>query len=112
MIGQVKCVADKNICWLLIFLNKVIIWNRSDCCSERLSNFVITVGNNPKGTENAVCARGANTRNIRSFDLNCPANMVGRYVQITIPGPQALTLCEVKVYGYNVGKYLIKYVFI
>lgn len=99
--------ADKPAWWRLDLLKaavvtKVKIWNRSDCCSERLSNFVVSVGNNPKGTGNAVCGRGLDTRNVLTMDLTCPHFLIGRYLHISIPeGP--LTVCEVKVWGYFEG---------
>jgi len=89
-------------------VKKVIIYNRSDCCGDKLRNFEVRVGNTmPKGTNwggNPKCGQkhGSDLQETGggSTTVNCGGNTIGRYVTIAIPGnDKTLVLCEVKVAG-------------
>jgi hypothetical protein len=89
-------------------VKKVIVYNRSDCCGDRLRNFEVRVGDvMPKGSSwsgNPQCGQkhGGDLEEIGggSLAVSCDGNMVGRYVVIVLPGKdKILTLCEVKVAG-------------
>ncbi|KAM4694452.1 uncharacterized protein O3C94_004946 [Discoglossus pictus] len=80
---------------------RVTITNRGDCCGERLNGADILIGSSlaNKGNNNPRCARinhipaGAT----QTFQCN---NMVGRYVNIVIPGKKEwLHFCEVQVFA-------------
>jgi len=73
-------------------VQKVIIWNRADCCRGRLNNVYVNVDNHRCGQ-----IRGARSVNT----INC--NKVGRYVSVRKTNRDYLTLCEVRVYGRKVG---------
>lgn len=91
--------------WLRIDLKgnavveKVIIHNRADCCTERLNNLVIRIGNNATGVGNDVCGRQESMKNVEKLSVSCCNLLEGRYVHVTIPGPQFLHICEVEVMG-------------
>ncbi len=82
------------------------LWNRTDCCAERLSNFVVFVsGDDMNGrslnqlmTDPAVISRqvGA-TRGLTTIGI--PVNGVGRYVRVQLTGSDPLSLAEVQVFG-------------
>lgn len=95
--------------WLLIDLQhdavikRVDLYNRLDCCSERLKNFRIHVSNTDDVNQflNAPTCEPefeGNLKNVEVHHVNC--NLKGRYVIIYINSTNAiLTLCEVEVFG-------------
>ena len=86
-LGQVRTVST------------VSVWNRGDCCHERLDNFDIRIGNVPTSfAENPVCATGVAAPQSSPYSVNVPCHGVGRYLFIVVPGnKKILTLCEVEV---------------
>uniref|UniRef100_A0A1I8J1F0 WSC domain-containing protein n=1 Tax=Macrostomum lignano TaxID=282301 RepID=A0A1I8J1F0_9PLAT len=71
-------------------ITSVRIYNRRDCCANRLRNFVIKV-------DGRVCAsyRSSRAFSVRTFRCNA----VGRTVRIQTRNRVPLTLCEVQVFG-------------
>ncbi|CAG2218646.1 unnamed protein product [Mytilus edulis] len=85
-------------------ISHVVIFGRSDCCSERLSNFNIDVIKPCKNATNwfegvtILCHH----RQEATIYLNatCSNGATGRYVRIQQPkGENGLGLCEVEVHG-------------
>eukprot|EP00058_Branchiostoma_floridae_P002515 XP_002588003.1 hypothetical protein BRAFLDRAFT_125400 [Branchiostoma floridae] len=77
-------------------IDRVVIYNRRDCCGDRLNNFNIHIGDNPSVLENPKCGGNHQAGNV--ITVSC-SEMQGRYVFIRLPGSsRALTLCEVQVY--------------
>jgi hypothetical protein len=98
----------------------VELWNRTDCCSDRLADFYVFVSSSPISTRKTAdilkdpkvvvtyfgpsketpltkAARGeVDRRTIRA-----PISAFGRYVQVRLKNPGYLSLAEVKVWGYN-----------
>ena len=80
----------------------VIVVNRRNCCSNRLNDFEVRVGNNLKngGRGNPVC--GGKSRPLRGevVKIKCRRPLNGRYVSVLLPERKysILTLCEVEVY--------------
>ncbi|XP_057307268.1 pentraxin fusion protein-like isoform X2 [Hydractinia symbiolongicarpus] len=83
----------------LRLVEKVVIHNRADCCSERLNNLLITVGESANGTGNHICGGRDNMEDVKKTTISCCRTLIGRYVHLTIPGPQFLHVCEVEVLG-------------
>ena len=80
----------------------LFIVNRWDCCTDRLHNFEIRIGNSlgNNGNSNPQCGGLHSLKNIESKVIPCTSPLIGRYVNIIIPGPnKTLTLCEVQVHG-------------
>ena len=75
-----------------------MLYNRKDCCSERLSNAQVTIGYAADGKGNAVCGNAGVTTGKWKIEVNCAKKLEGRYVTVTVPN-NALTLCEVEVMG-------------
>ena len=73
------------------------------CCSQRLNNFIITVGSNNSGVGNAVCiADGGDVQGKWEIARDCVSPLKGRYIHVKLKGSQrVLTLCEIKVYRYQ-----------
>eukprot|EP00058_Branchiostoma_floridae_P017595 XP_002603084.1 hypothetical protein BRAFLDRAFT_116966 [Branchiostoma floridae] len=65
-------------------IGNVVVFNRQDCCSERLNNFQC-------GGNHAVTGGQA------EITVDC-GGLSGRYVGILLPSSQYLSLCEVQVY--------------
>ncbi|XP_035678849.1 peroxidasin-like [Branchiostoma floridae] len=81
-------------------IGNVVVFNRKDCCSDRLNNFQVHVGNSPTVASNPQCGgNNAVTGGSRpDITVDC-GGLRGRYVGILLPSTEALTLCEVQVYA-------------
>ncbi|KAL6462423.1 hypothetical protein MHYP_G00288450 [Metynnis hypsauchen] len=99
--------AQQNPWWRVDLLGdytvtSVTIYNRGDCCAERINGAEIRIGNSlvnngnnntRAGVISSIPAGKSSTLNLKGFS--------GRYVNVIIPGNnRILTLCEVEVYGY------------
>jgi len=76
-------------------INQVVIWNRTDCCSERLSNFLVEVRNfnhQQVMRKNVTVAAGQKT--VVDF-----GGVLGQHVVVQLYGTNPLSLAEVQVMG-------------
>ncbi|MEX2962981.1 ricin-type beta-trefoil lectin domain protein [Microbulbifer sp. TYP-18] len=103
--------ASANSSWTLDLgsirkIENIAIWNRTDCCTERLQDFHVFVSDLPFTGSNIEDARAQS--NVREFFLPRPAERLkyvinvgmGRYVRIQLTSSdQALSLAEVQVFG-------------
>lgn len=88
-------------------IGSVVVWNRTDCCGDRLSDFWVFISPTPFGpTETpATLQFRANTWNAHLTSAPNPstaipvAAFVGRYVRIQLTGTNFLALAEVQVNG-------------
>ncbi|CAH1247884.1 Hypp8046 [Branchiostoma lanceolatum] len=79
-------------------IGNVVVYNRRDCCRERLNGFKVHVGGSTNVYANPVCG-GSNTVTTHStITVNCQGRK-GRYVGISLAARNYLTLCEVIVLG-------------
>ncbi|XP_055757085.1 uncharacterized protein LOC129835473 [Salvelinus fontinalis] len=107
---------DTNPWWRVDLLDvyrvtAVSITNRGDCCSERLNDAEIRIGNSLEnnGINNPRCVVISNIPAGETNTLQCN-EMQGRYVVVVIPGQnKVLTLCEVEVYGTPAGNHLFTF---
>ncbi|CAH1252244.1 Hypp9240 [Branchiostoma lanceolatum] len=86
-------------------VNRVVIYNRWDCCRERLNPFNIHIGDSNQVTLNPKCGGDHQIAlNQPSISVSCPG-MTGRYVGVRLPGStrRYLTLCEVQVFSNAVA---------
>lgn len=74
-----------------------------DCCSDRLNNVKVAVGDDPAGASSNICGQVANMKDVPVTVVHCPEPLIGRYVRVSLP-VGLLTLCEVQVMGNPVGK--------
>ena len=76
-------------------IEKVEVWNRADCCADRLQGAEVRVGATPCGTLTASTSMQT---------VQCRYKL-GSKIRILNSGKSSntLTLCEVKVYGYLAG---------
>lgn len=86
-------------------IGQIKLWNRTDCCSERLSNFRVFVSDVPFTSSNlntTINQPGvSNWRFAGSFtgSTTFTINRTGRYVRIQLEGTNYLSLAEVEVFG-------------
>ncbi|KAI8494110.1 hypothetical protein Bbelb_284570, partial [Branchiostoma belcheri] len=82
-------------------IGRVVIWNRMDCCSDRINDFNIHIGNNTQVSLNPKCGGNHRIEDLgqQKITINCPG-MWGRYVGVRLPGyKRVLTLCEVQAFA-------------
>ncbi len=79
-------------------VNKIHIYNRTDCCSDRLSGALVLVGNSQSNNPEDYVQIG--TLNNNSSQFYNDIDVQGRYVMVYLSGSnKILSLAEVEVYG-------------
>ena len=87
------------------FLDSVRVWNRTDCCGERLSNFAVLVSETPLTSTDLVNATnqpGVTVHRIAGSVkpmTDITVNRKGRFVRIQLVGNDYLSLAEVQIWG-------------
>ena len=87
-------------------IDLVQLWNRTDCCSDRLQNFTVFVSATDMtgrsfeslGADPAVQKRVVGTTRALPA-IGIPVNGLGRYVRVQLAGTNFLQLAEVQVFG-------------
>jgi YVTN family beta-propeller protein len=84
----------------------VQLWNRTDCCSANLANFVMFVSNNDMSAETIDQLRADSTVMNRQVgatnalpNISIPVNGFGRFVRVQLTGQNTLSLAEAQVFG-------------
>ncbi|XP_033123934.1 fucolectin-6-like [Anneissia japonica] len=105
-----SCTHTKNQAdnWWKVDLGKhfkikyVRLYNRQDCCKERLNGATIRVGNSTTGLlSNPQCGVVVNIADINNSNVisrQCTPETIGRYVSVSL-SHDYLSLCEVEVWG-------------
>ncbi|MGA2114808.1 MAG: discoidin domain-containing protein [Bryobacteraceae bacterium] len=104
--------ADENAWWQVDLgapakIASIVIWNRTDCCSGRLSDFWIFVSDVPFGPKDTPANLQNRPGTWHNFQTDIPSPSVevivggarGRYVRIQLNGKNLLSLAEVQVYA-------------
>ncbi|XP_053374050.1 fucolectin-1-like [Mercenaria mercenaria] len=85
------------------YIHHVRIFNRKDCCGERLRAVVLYIGKNKESYKQYEIHTG---KVGSSYTFSMPKDSpVGRWVRLTLHLTGILTLCEVQVMGYYAGAY-------
>ncbi|MGB0386237.1 MAG: PA14 domain-containing protein [Ardenticatenaceae bacterium] len=85
-------------------IDQIVLWNRTDCCSERLSDFSIFVSHVPftSTSYSATQSQSGVTEYYfeRAVDLSqtFDINRRGRYMRVQLAGSNYLSLAEVQIY--------------
>ncbi len=102
---------DQNAWWQVDLgesydLTEIKIWNRTDCCTSRLSNFRIFISDEPFSSTNIHATRiqaGVteldHSETVDRIDIR-KLKQSGRYVRIQQIGTEYLSLAEVEVFGH------------
>jgi hypothetical protein len=86
-------------------LQTVRLWNRTDCCSNRLSNFYVLVSDTPfasTGLSATLAQAGVSsyhTPGPAGSSVSVSVNRTGRYVRVQLAATDYLALAEVEVLG-------------
>jgi F5/8 type C domain len=84
-------------------IGSIQLWNRTDCCSERLSNFYVLVSDTPFTSTDLMTTLGQPgvsnyyTPGQVAIGTTITAGRTGRYVRVQLAGTNALSLAEVEV---------------
>jgi len=104
-----KTNRDQNPWWRVDLggrhvVGNVKVTNRGDCCSSRLRNVEVRVGDVDRHMDNDLCAYFAGIFAAgERRTLSCPVPIIGRYVYISLRVQEWLSLCEVEVYSPDPG---------
>ncbi|XP_070544790.1 plasminogen-like isoform X2 [Ptychodera flava] len=84
-------------------VHKVVLFNRKDCCEERLLNAQVRVGFDTNILNNQVCGSTVTEEQIstdQGIVITCDSPISGQYVSVQLLGTENyLTLCEVQVFA-------------
>src|SRR5579872_1797465 len=92
-------------------VSSIVIWNRTDCCGSRLSDYWVFVSDTPflsTDTPSTLQNRQGTwsshqtTQPNPSVSISIPGAQ-GRYVRVQLSGTNYLSLAEVQVFGTNSG---------
>jgi hypothetical protein len=103
---------DQNAWWQVDLgapaaINTIVIWNRTDCCGARLSDYWVFVSDTPfldTDTPTTLQNRAGTWSSHQTVEPN-PSSILtvpaaqGRYVRVQLSGANYLSLAEVQVYG-------------
>jgi hypothetical protein len=103
--------SEQNPWWQVdlgtsVTVSSVTIFNRTDCCATRLSDYWVFVSNTPFSASDtpATLANRAGTfashqTTTPNPSVSIPVNAPGRYVRVQLNTPNILSLAEVQVFG-------------
>jgi hypothetical protein len=110
--GSVTATNLENNAWWQVDLgaaatvNSVTIWNRTDCCGTRLSDYWVFVSNTPfQGTDtpatlqNRAGTFASHQTTAPNPSAVIPVGVSGRYVRVQLSSPNYLSLAEVQVFA-------------
>jgi hypothetical protein len=84
----------------------IVIWNRTDCCWDRLADYWVFVSNTPFGPTDTPSTLQSRTATWSSHQTTMPtpstaiaaAGAQGRYVRVQLTGTNNLSLAEVQIF--------------
>ena len=103
--------TDVNAWWQTdlrtsVSISSIVIWNRTDCCSERLNDYWVFVSDTPFLATDTPATLMNRAGTIARHQTSAPnpsttinVTGTGRYVRVQLSGTNNLSLAEVQVYG-------------
>ena len=79
-------------------VKSVTVYNRGDCCGDRLNGFEVKVGDDSKWEKNAACGERNLISQGDSASVDCGGKK-GQYVFVVVPRKATLNLCEVRLFA-------------
>jgi hypothetical protein len=86
-------------------IKEILLWNRTDCCGERLSNFSVLVSERPFASNSLdrlledPAVWSFRHDGVAGIQTQVPVGVAGRFVRIQLHGASNLSLAEVEVLG-------------
>lgn len=88
-------------------ITSVVVWGRTDCCSDRLSDYWVFISNTPFSSTDTPATLLTRAGTYSSHQTSAPApsttipfsSAQGRYVRVQLSGTNYLSLAEVQVFG-------------
>jgi hypothetical protein len=86
-----------------VAINEVAVWNRTDCCSTRLSDYYVLVSDHPFTSDSLAASladpgvTAFHEQGTAGRPSSFPAAVTGRYVRVQLKGNAPLSLAEVEV---------------
>src|SRR5262249_3471498 len=87
-------------------IGNIVIWNRTDCCGDRLNDYWVFVSNtpfspldNPSDLQNRAGMFASHQTSAPNPSATIMANASGRYVRVQLTNPNILSLAEVQVFA-------------
>ena len=102
--GSVSHTSDTNDPWWNLVLNDVytiqsiIVYNRIDCCSDRIRNFILIIYNGGTETYNSTGIIDTNVES-SSYTFTLSPAVYGDQVRIILPSSGIISLAEVEIYA-------------
>jgi hypothetical protein len=102
---------DSNAWWQVdlgasMSIGSIAIWNRTDCCGSRLSDYWVFISDTPFGATDTPATLQFRAGTWSSHQTTAPnpstsiaAPTQGRYVRVQLTGANYLSLAEVQVFG-------------
>ncbi len=102
---------DTNVWWQVDLgasaaVSSVVIWNRTDCCGSRLSDYWVFISDTPFLSTDTPATLQSRAGTFSSHQTTAPnpsttitAGAQGRYVRVQLTGADYLSLAEVQVFG-------------
>jgi hypothetical protein len=90
-------------------IDRVAVWNRTDCCAERLSKFYVLVSDAPFSSSSLQTVLGQAgvsryyVEGVAARPTVIPIARPGRYVRVQLAGTNYLSIAEVEVIGAGAG---------
>jgi hypothetical protein len=90
-------------------INSISVFNRTDCCGDRVSDFYVLVSDSPFLSNDLAATRGQvgvsayHVAGQAGTPTSVPVNRSGRYVRVQLTGTNYLSLAEVQVWGAGSG---------
>jgi len=89
-------------------VSSIVIWNRTDCCPSRLSDYWVFLSDTPFQPGDTPATLGKRAGTWSSHQTSAPGPSVsidtggakGRYVRVQLSGTDYLSLAEVQVFGH------------
>ena len=110
--GSVTHTANSSQPWWQVDLGEsavvqnIVLHNRTNCCSQRLSNFYVFVSETPFGNASLAnlladssIANSFHSGTLSGSSVDIPIAAQGQYVRVQLSGSNALSLAEVEVIG-------------
>ena len=88
-------------------IGSIVIWNRTDCCASRLSDYWVFLSDTPFSSSDTPATLQKRAGTWKSHQTLVPdpsttittAGAKGRYVRVQLSGTGYLSLAEVQVFG-------------